>query len=194
MLPETHFSVAILVGGRSTRMGRDKAGIEIGGCTLLARQIALAWSLEPAEVLVSGRSDVPLGDRLVRVVDDERPGLGPLGGLASVLISAVEPHLLLLAVDLPALNAGMLHRLLAKRRAGVGVVPRTPRGWEPTAAVYPRSLLPEIRRRLAAGELALHKFVEAEVEAGRLVALDVPETDAAVFENWNTPADIHANL
>ncbi|HEY5345385.1 MAG TPA: NTP transferase domain-containing protein, partial [Verrucomicrobiae bacterium] len=52
-----NFSAVILAGGKSSRMGRDKAFLEIGGTTLLARQIGLARELGAAEIFISGRAE-----------------------------------------------------------------------------------------------------------------------------------------
>lgn len=184
------FEVAVLAGGRSARMGRDKAALALGGRTLLARQVALAWALGPAAVWVSGRAQAELGDLSARGLPDDAPGLGPLGGVATVLGRVRAPHVLVVAVDMPALTAALLGRLLARRRAGVGAVPRTRRGWEPAAAVYPRALAPAATAALAAGRRALRGLVEDGVRAGRLVALEVGADEERALRSWNTPEDV----
>ncbi len=77
----------------------------------------------------------------------------------------------------------------ARRAPGVGVVPRSAAGWEPLAAVYPREILPLVRRQLGMRDLALHRLVDAGVAAGLLAALPVPDASRAAFRNVNTPAD-----
>jgi molybdopterin-guanine dinucleotide biosynthesis protein A len=191
---DRRFDVAILAGGRSRRMGRDKAALLLEGRTLLDRQLALAWSLAPEEVWVSGRAQAELGGVRARGLPDESPGQGPLGGLVTVLRATRAAHVLVLAVDMPALDAGLLARLLARRTGATGVVPRTRAGWEPLAAVYPRALLGPAEAALVAGRRALHGLVEAAIAAGQLAAWDVEPADEAAFTNWNEPGELPADL
>jgi molybdopterin-guanine dinucleotide biosynthesis protein A len=184
------FAVAILAGGASMRMGRDKALLVHEGRTLLERQVALARRLGPQEVFVVGRTQAALGALRACGLPDAQPGQGPLGGLATVLAAMTTDHVLTVAVDMPALTPEFLGRLLAARAAGVGVVPRTARGWEPTVAVYPRDLADEARRALACGQRALHRLVEAAVAGGRLRGFVVEAGDEGVLVNWNTPEDL----
>lgn len=190
MSGDAPFDAAVLAGGRSSRMGTDKALLAVGHQTLLERQVALAWSLEPGEVLVSGRRPEALRALRARGLPDEAPGLGPLGGLATVLAAARAPHVLVIAVDMPALSAAFLARLLVLRRPGRGAVPRTRAGWEPGAAVYPRELAPTARAALAAGRRALHALVEEGIAAGRLAAVHVAPREERLLVNWNRPEDL----
>lgn len=187
---EFDFAVAILAGGRSARMGRDKAQLVFEGRTLLARQVALAWALNPTAVWVTGRTDEELGGLRARGVSDAQPGQGPLGGLAAVLAASNAAQVLVLAVDMPALTEGFLRRLLAARTPGVGVVPLTARGWEAVAAVYPRELAPLVQAALAAGRRAMHDLVDAGVAAGLLRAWPVAVEEEGLLINWNRPEDV----
>src|SRR5690606_15155389 len=117
------FSAVVLAGGRSSRMGVDKATLpHPSGSTLLDRQIALLRGLGPAELLVSVRSGQDLGllDRDVCTVRDDGTA-GPLGGIVAALKAATQPRLLVVAVDLPYLDADTLRALLlvAPDRGGV---------------------------------------------------------------------------
>ena len=186
----SEFAVAILAGGRSTRMGRDKAQLVFEGRTLLERQVALAWSLGPREVWVAGRTDAELGGVRARGVNDAQPGQGPLGGLAAVLAAANAAHVLVLAVDMPALTDDFLRRLLTARSPGVGVVPQTARGWEAVAAVYPHELAPLVQAALAVGRRAMHDLVDEGVAAGLLCAWPVAPQEDGFLINWNRPEDV----
>lgn len=193
MSVELPFAVAVLAGGRSSRMGRDKALLVHEGRTLLQRQVDLAWSLEPQEVFVVGRPQPELGALRARGLSDDRPGLGPLGGLATVLAAAAAPHVLVLAVDMPALTPGFLRRLLAGRRAGLGLVARTARGWEPMLGLYPTALARMAAEAVAAGRLGFGRLVEQAVHAGMLGGLEVGSEEQSVLENWNAPGDLPAS-
>jgi molybdopterin-guanine dinucleotide biosynthesis protein A len=106
----------VLAGGRSSRMGRDKADVEWRpGQTLLARAVALAEAAGCAHVIVSGNR--PGYDHVV----DRSPGAGPLGGIESVLAERRETLdgrlLLVVPLDMPMLTRATLTRLLEAGRA-----------------------------------------------------------------------------
>lgn len=110
----------VLAGGASSRMGTDKALLELRGRTLLDRAIAVLEAAGAERVIVSG--DRPGYD----AVPDLKPGLGPLGGLASVLAARGEllrgRLLLALPVDVPALDARAVQTLLHAARNASGAV------------------------------------------------------------------------
>lgn len=184
------FAAAVLAGGRSSRMGRDKAFILWRGETLLARQLRLLRALAPDELVVSGRAGVDYAAGPVPVVLDAEPDRGPLGGLAALFAATRSSHLLVVAVDLPALEADLLRALLARAAPGVGVVPRGPRGWEPLVAVYPRAFAPRVVAALAAGRGAAHETVTAAAAAGEVVPLELTAAWSAQLANWNRPEDV----
>ena len=96
----------VLAGGRSTRMGRDKAMLPWHGRPLLDHMIGLAREAGIDHVYVSG--DRPG----YRSIPDLEPGLGPLGGLASATAALPDGRLLVLAVDMPRLTPGLLRALM----------------------------------------------------------------------------------
>jgi molybdopterin-guanine dinucleotide biosynthesis protein A len=187
-----NLSAAIIAGGFSRRMGRDKALLPdtVHG-TLFARQLALVQSVRPTEVLVSCRPEqtLPAAPGVRRVHDAGTQG--PLAGVAALLEAMRGDLLLVVAVDLGRLTPAMLARLADASASGVGVVPRTGRGPEPLAALYPAGLAVEARTRLAEGrDLSLHAFVAAGVSCGMLRWLELAPDEAALFANWNTPDDL----
>lgn len=182
------FAAAVLAGGRSTRMGRDKALLPWGNSTFLNHQLAQLAALQPAELFLSARAEAPYGSGCERVVD-ELPDRGPLGGLVALLRRARSPHLLVLAVDLPHISVPLLRRLLSARLPGSGVIPRSPRGWEPLAAVYPRTMLADLDTALHSGQLRLQGLIESAVEAGKLRPWVIPPSEFGVFRNYNAPED-----
>lgn len=173
-------------------MGRDKARLDLGGQPLLTRQIALARSLGPAEILISARCETDYRDFYHPVVPDRVPGAGPLAGIAAALDVTRAPLVLVLAVDLPRLTRDVLKRLLAECAPDRGVVPRLPHGPEPLAAVYPRAAAPLAHEALAARRLAVRDFATACAQAGLVRFLDLPPELATTFANWNTPRDTAA--
>jgi molybdenum cofactor guanylyltransferase len=134
-----NFSAVILAGGKSSRMGRDKAWLKVGGQTLLARQIEIAREIGAREILISGRPGVDYAEFDCRVVKDQWPDAGPLAGIAAALEATTATRLLVLAVDMPNMSAGCLQRLVASCTETTGAVPRVNGNIEPLAAVYPKA-------------------------------------------------------
>ncbi|GHH55627.1 molybdenum cofactor guanylyltransferase [[Pseudomonas] boreopolis] len=97
----------VLAGGGSTRMGRDKAGLDWQGRPLIEHMQDLLRSAGAHRVVVSG--DYPQYDAIA----DRRPGLGPLGGLHSAAAALPDGTLLVVPVDMPRLTTALLCRLLA---------------------------------------------------------------------------------
>ena len=115
-----NFSAVILAGGKSLRMGCDKAWLEIEGQTLLARQIALARETGAAEIFIAGRSDTDYSSFGCRVLPDKFFDAGPLAGIERALAAANETLLLVLAVDLPQMKAESLIRVAQAVRKPAG--------------------------------------------------------------------------
>src|SRR5437763_696400 len=142
-----NFSAVLLAGGKSSRMGRDKAFLEIDRVPLWLRQIETLRALSPDELFISGP---PLAAewRDFEIVADVQPNAGPLGGIAAALQRCRSDFLVVLAVDMPRMNAAFLRSMLddcVAANDGRGIVPKSRGGYEPLAAVYPKSSLPVAR-------------------------------------------------
>ena len=182
-----NFSAVILAGGKSSRMGRDKAFLEIGGQTLLARQIETARAAGATEIFISGRADADYSAFGCRVLKDNFPDAGPLAGIESALAVATNPLLLVLAVDLPGMSAEFLRQLSTYCKPNAGAVPRIGDVLEPLAAFYPKAA-----QSLAATFLGKHSNVVKHFAGccaqNALVALvDFPKWHGRLFRNCNTP-------
>lgn len=187
-----HFDAVLLAGGRSTRLGRDKAFLDWRGQPLYVFQLRKLASLGPGRIWLSTRSDQAFPEVLegVSKLVDETSDRGPLEGLRSALAASRAPFLLVLAVDLPRMDPAFLSRLL---EAGEGVAPRTERGWEPLAALYPREqCLALVDEFLASGKRRLQDFLDEAASRGWIRALPLEESDLALFANLNTPGDLAA--
>lgn len=179
----------VLAGGRSSRMGRDKALIEVDGRSLLDRALD---KLDPhvAELLVVGEPE-KYGHVGPFVIADEWPGKGPLGGLVTAMRYASNDKLLVVACDMPGLNDRLFD--LLKTQLGTAteaVVPRHGGLIEPLASAYHRNAQPAFRRCV---ELDVLKMSDAlsqvrtsflEVHPGRE---GWPED---LFRNINRPTDL----
>jgi molybdopterin-guanine dinucleotide biosynthesis protein A len=181
------FSAAVLTGGASRRMGRDKAvGVAVDGRPL-ARRVADALEAAGAdEVLAVGGDMNALAALGLRAHADDHPGDGPLGGILTAIRTARHDIVVVVACDLPWLDAAtvaaLVHALGAHPGAAVALA-RTDRR-EPLCATWRGSrAAPVLAERFAAGERAPRRALDW---------LDVVEVDVdpAVLRNTNTPADL----
>ena len=189
---------AILAGGRSRRMGRDKSAVCIAGRPVLARLAeVLADRLAGLWVIARPGGARPL-PRCVRWHMDLREGYGPLGGIATALriarasrLDADKPPaaVLVVACDMPLLGREVADLLLRQRRPGSAATalrnPQTNR-LEPLAAVYELAALETIERAIDAGRLAVTELLEA-LGARELTA---PPEIAEQLLNVNTPEEL----
>jgi len=184
-----NFSVVILAGGRSSRMGCDKAFVAMDGRQFLARQLEMVRSLGPDEVFISGRPKTDYAAFPSRVLLDQFPDAGPLAGIHAALTAAKNPLLMVLAVDLPAMDAPVLHHLL-QAAPGKGVIPRLGGQIEPLAAIFPVAALALLTQLLEQKNFAVRDFAAACVHAGLAVYADLPYDLSRHFKNVNQPGDL----
>ena len=183
---------AILAGGTSRRMGRDKAFLRLQGAegpTVIETLVAtLRPDYRPLRILATP------SERLLRLgiplQPDLRPGLGPLGGIHAALATARRELILVVACDLPFLDRQLLTGLARLLPGHDAVVPRPEGRPLPVCAVYSKRCLAPLASRLDRGELTAAAFLEdlavRWVEGPELGRLD-PE-GIALF-NLNTPED-----
>ena len=148
--------VAVLAGGQSRRMGRDKALLPLGDQTLIERVIAAARPLGyPCLIVGDPATYAHLG---LPVLPDRHPGLGPLGGLHTAL-GATGATVLLLACDLPFLTTDFLRHLADRRGPHQAVVPYTAAGLQPLCALYEPSCLAAVESAIQAGQLGMRSLL-----------------------------------
>jgi molybdopterin-guanine dinucleotide biosynthesis protein A len=174
----------VLAGGQSRRMGLDKALLRIADQPLVER-VARAVEIAAGSATIIGPAEryAHLGRR---VIPDEKPGAGPLGGIVTALSATDAEYSVITACDLPDLTAEFLTRLVAFARSTGPAdcwVPEGPNGLEPLCAVWNARALSKLRCALAAGTRKMK-----EVIAG-IETCTFPVSDGAVFRNVNTPRD-----
>jgi len=189
-----NFSAVILAGGKSSRMGRDKAWLEIDGQTLLARQIALVRELGVTEIFISGRPDADYSAFGCCILQDKFPDTGPLAGIERALNASKSPLLLVLAVDLPEMSAALLQRLAADCSETCGVIPQMTARIEPLVAFYPKAAHELALARLECGDFVVKEFAGACVRSGLARFVELPANEAKYFANWNSPADLTSTI
>jgi molybdopterin-guanine dinucleotide biosynthesis protein A len=184
----------VIAGGRSRRMGQDKAALTLGGLTLLERASArLSGLCDQVAVSVSRPSAAdPIIERLGlwRVVDLPGAPEGPLSGvLAGLLWARAEGAacVVTLPCDVPFPPDDLIARLLAAASASGCAVARTPDGPQSLCSVWSIDQIPALEAALAAGR---HPPVRAMLEAAGAAFVDYDDPD--LFQNLNTPDDLAA--
>jgi molybdopterin-guanine dinucleotide biosynthesis protein A len=193
----------ILAGGVSSRMGRDKGLLDFGGVPLVLHTARL---LEPlvSQVTVVGSPGKYAKLGLREIADGaqaqcglDRPGSGPLAGIATALAATRSSWNLIVACDLPYLTSNWLEWLLSRalRSRGEAVVPRAERGIEPLAAVYRRECGGPIAAALARGVRKVSDAIE-EFRADFVYPREWRGIDPSglVLRNMNAPGDYEEAL
>lgn len=184
----------ILAGGKSTRMGRDKAFIDLDGRTLLSRAFELVHSVTP-NLRIVGSSEKFAAFAPV-VVEDVFSGRGPLGGIHAALQSSSTDLNLMLAVDTPFVTAAFLRYLIDQARntpQAMVVVPRAGGNWQPLCAVYRRQFMTGAEDALSAGRNKIDRlFHDVRIKTIREKEMRNAGFSENMFRNLNTPEELEA--
>ncbi len=148
----------VLCGGRSMRMGRDKAALPFGDETLLARVVRLVATAAD-HVIVVGHTTQAL-PAAVGVEHDDAEGLGPLAGLARGLRSSDTDLNFVTACDMPLLRPAVIRRLFDLIGDADACVPVDAAHAMVLCGVYRRSLLPAADALIASGQLRLRALAD----------------------------------
>jgi molybdenum cofactor guanylyltransferase len=183
----------IFVGGRATRMGGRPKGRMQGpdGQTLVERWAAMMSELAVPVVLVGG------GDAYASLglpsLEDDPPGIGPLGGLVALLKRATRVDArsaLALACDMPFVSRALIERLLAAPHGAAVIAPRRDARWEPLCARYdPARALPMAE---AIAESPRHSLQTLLDRAGA-AELPLLAHEMGELRDWDSPGDVTAS-
>ena len=187
-----HVEGAVLVGGQSSRMGRDKALVEWEGVPLVRRVYdVLDRCLTRVHVVV--RPDQPAPLELPSIVD-QGEAQAPMVGIHAALSACKRSAVLVASCDLPLLDWRVVLALLSMAPVSDGydiVAPRTERGFEPLLAIYRPSLLPELELRIAANNFSLQSFLsDADTLAVPESQLRELDPELRSLHNVNRPKDL----
>ncbi len=209
------FTAVILAGGRSSRMGRDKAFLTFQGKPLIEHALQLVRDAGADEVLISGRPEQDFSAYNCPGLLDLKPDCGPLGGIERGLHAATHPMVLLLAVDLPHMTGDCLRWLTSatvgtdtfprvpdfrdengdvdKRvptGSGTGAVPTHDGQLEPLVACYLKAAHEIVIAMLREKQFAAREFAARCTREGLARTLEVPVEHTPCFRNWNSPEDL----
>jgi len=180
----------VLAGGKSSRMGSDKAFVQLGGETLLAKALKLARSVTD-EVRIVG--DTEKFSAFGRVVEDVYRDQGPMGGIHAALSGSSTELNLVVAVDLPFVKANFLRYLLSRARESSAMVtlPRAAHHLQPLCGIYHRAFAAVAEESLRNGR----NKIDSLFGMVRTCVIDEEELmlggfSSTIFRNLNTPDDL----
>ena len=181
----------VLTGGRSSRMGQDKALLPFRGRTLAAWMAEMVKGI-CGEVSLVGSQQKHSGLGFP-VIEDVFPGSGPLAGIHAALVQSEAQFNLIVGCDMPNLSPDFLNRLLeiAMEESPDAVVPETEAfGYEPFCAVYSRTCLPRIEEALSNGKRKISSvFPRLRIRAVACREWRAFDRLGNLFQNLNTLQD-----
>jgi len=193
MIEATSCAGVVLAGGKSARMGMEKAALRIGDERLLAR-IVRRLRLALPEVYVVGPPHLATLIPGTAVIPDETPHIGPLGGLSTALAHAPRQHIFVVGCDMPFVEPALvcaMARYAARYPDADVVALRTPGGLEPLHAVYAQTCASALHERLTATDgsslSALLERLRVKELPANMVARDDPSGHSTF--NANSPED-----
>lgn len=180
------FTVAILVGGDSSRMGTDKALYEVEGSAMALRVAAAAKAAGAAEILLIGGTQARAKKLAGTWKKDLYPGEGPLGGVITALKASSHDAVVVLSCDMPFLTDAVVTSLVRGLTDAQATVGRTDRLNWLCAAWSKEECLKTLESVWKRNERAVHRAA---------VLLDVAEVPvpAVAVRNINSPADLVAD-
>ncbi|TDU71092.1 molybdenum cofactor guanylyltransferase [Prosthecobacter fusiformis] len=191
MMSDTPFSALLLAGGRSVRMGQDKALLEWAGKPLWQVQLAKLRVNRPERLLIACREEQGLQSGAESGVEwlFDPPGsdCGPMGPIIEAL-KRVQMPLLVLAVDMPQMTSTFLNEVI-HGLADTSLFFSLGQGSEPLVGVYTPSLLPLLGEAMNKQQYSLRRVIEQGRDQGLAIILPLAQVDAVLFANANTPAE-----
>ncbi len=174
----------LLVGGKSTRMGRTKALLEINGVTLIERSFAILSKVTKKTVLL-GKTDLPESLRNVDMLPDIDGSTGPLSGLLSAFRWAPDSTWIISAVDMPFMHEDAWNWLLRQRKPGIWAILPQLKGKqhaETTGACYEPMIFDFVESINRTGKSRLQEIAEHP----KVITPEIPGTISSAWENINT--------
>jgi len=177
----------VLAGGQSTRMGVDKAFVQLEGCTLLAHALALAKNVtSDVRIVGSPQKFAAFGE----VVEDEFPQHGPLAGIHAALRASSSELNLMLAVDMPFVEVLFLEYLFqeaARLESVMVTIPRAAGAWQTLCAVYRKPFANLAEQALRQGKNKIDPlFRDIEMRVVDEHELTQQNFSPEMFRNLNT--------
>jgi len=183
-------TVAIQAGGASTRMGTDKSFVPYRGRPMIEVVCKRLNGLGDETILITNNPK-PYSYLDLPMFADLYVDHGPLAGIFTALTAASNPHILIVACDMPLLNRPLLQHLISQKETADVVVPRWGKYPEPLHAVYGKTCIPAVEKYLKARKLKITGFFE-DVTVRFIDQEEIERFDpqGRSFTNINTPDDL----
>lgn len=181
----------ILSGGKSVRMGRDKAFIKINGRPIIQR-IYDIFKRCFNEIIIVTNQEASYEGFNATIVNDLIANYGALGGLYTGLFFSSNPYSFCVACDMPFLNESVVRYLVEQADGYDAIVPRTEDGLQPLHAIYSKSCIKPIKELMDMGKYKIIDFYPLIsikiIEEHEFIHLDRTKSS---FININTPEDLN---
>jgi len=184
MNPFAEVSGYVLAGGRSSRMGEDKALLRLGGVPLVQHAVRKLERIAGHVSVLSSRAELA---GFAPLVPDLRESCGPLGGMEAAFADARTPWVLVMPVDMPFVPAALLvswtQKVVSQRVARVAMF-RADNVIHPALCLLHRDVAPFVARAIKEGRFKLYSALE---EAARELAREenVALDDVFLVREWN---------
>jgi molybdopterin-guanine dinucleotide biosynthesis protein A len=186
-----NISGIILSGGKSLRMGKNKAFIEIDGISMIDRTINLFKKIFNEILVITNNKEQFLHINNAKIYNDLIPFKGALGGLYTGLFYSSYEYSFCVACDMPFLNESLIKYLISKLNGEDIIVPKTKEGLEPLHALYSKRCLSPIKEMIDSGKsriIDIYPLLNVKViEENEFIALDPGRKS---FLNINTPEEL----
>ncbi len=188
-------SAVIMAGGKSLRMGEDKACLKIGSLSAVEFQLQRLRPLFK-EIILSTNTPGRFKALDIPAVPDLIHDKGPLGGIYTALTKIENPYLFAIACDMPFVNRELIEYMRERSEGYDVIVPETERGLEPLHAIYSRACIPAIKKQLDANDngRVISFFPDVKVRVVTKEEITGIEGGDDAFLNFNTPEDYQRAL
>ncbi len=185
-------NAAILAGGKSSRMGSNKAFLELKGKTFIELQIELLREMFD-EIFISVKIPSEYEYLNLPIFKDIYPDKGPLGGIYTSLINSSSYHTFMLACDMPFVEPELITHLKDLTNQYDVVIPKSEKGLEPLHAFYSKKCIEPIKRELDGNNLRIISFFpHVNVKIVELGSLTSSNNFKHSIKNLNTREEYEA--
>ena len=178
----------ILAGGKSNRMGSDKALIPFKGATLLEQSVKL-WQPKFKSILISS-NDPAHKMQGCKTIPDKIPDCGPIGGIYSCLEESDTDWNFFISVDSPFVEPELVRFLISEINDYQAVIPFHLNGKEPLIGLYHKSSLPFFQKHILEGSFKMHYLLE-KIQVNFVDVQSMVDANAQLFKNLNRPEDLN---
>lgn len=184
MIRKEALTAVILAGGKSQRMGADKAFLDLEGQPFIERILHVLEGLTKEVIIIANTKQY--ASLVVPVYPDLMEDCGPVGGIYTAMKRVQTPYLLVLSCDIPLLSVALLEHLIAESIPCDANILTTEERWQPLTAIYNSRTLPIFKKALETQKLKLRSLLPSM----DLHQIACPTDLIPCLNNINTPNDL----